>query len=84
MSGRLIVEPRFMGVIEWTDLNGLWLNQFGSIPRLDNPAKWQDWGANLLNLPSIHGIALPDPYQFDDWRRWADRVNEALTSVSLP
>lgn len=69
-------------VIRWTDVMGINLSIYGAIPRLDDPMKWQEWGAALLNNPSIHGIALPDPYQFDDWRRWADRVNEAFASSS--
>lgn len=80
MSYRVILTDG-LTVTQWTDANGLYLDKFGSIPRLDD-GDWQRWGANLLNLPSIHGICLPDPYQFSDWRRWADRVNEALSTLS--
>ena len=76
------VNPENMDILRWTDVTGLNLSGYGVSPRLDDPRDWQAWGASLLNNPSIRGIALPDPYQFSDWRRWADRVNEALSSVS--
>lgn len=76
-----VVEPG-ADVLYWTDATSLNLGKYGCVPRLDDESLWQEWGASLLNNPAIRGICLPDPYQFDDWRRWADRVNEALTSVS--
>ncbi len=78
------IQPgQFQTVQDWTDAMALDLWSLGAIPRLDNAQDWRAWGANLLNLPSIHGILLPNPYQFDDWRRWAERVVEAFDSTSL-
>lgn len=59
----------------------LW--KFGPIPRIYRDDEWREWGAALLALPTLHGILLPDPYQFSDWRRWAERVNEAFSSIQF-
>lgn len=83
MSRVTLIGTRGMSVKQWTDAmaDRLWI--FGPIPRVDRDDEWRAWGANLLNLPSIRGINLPDPYQFSDWRRWADRVVEVFSSIDL-
>lgn len=90
-----IIQPSLGKTVrEWTDQMALDLWRFGAVPRLDHDDEWREWGANLNNvlnaaniaiLPpgSIRSTILPDPYQFTDWRRWAERVVENLASTSL-
>jgi hypothetical protein len=70
-----------MTVRDWTDAMVQNLEQFGNLGRLDHREDWREWGAELLNLPAISGSIIPDPYQFDDWRAWAQRCNENLSVV---
>lgn len=82
MSNITLISPNTMTVKQWTDAmaDRLWI--FGSIPRVDHDDDWKKWGAVLLGLVSIHGINVPDPYQFSDWRRWAERVIGAFASIN--
>lgn len=83
MSTVTLISPHGMSATEWIDAmsDRLWV--FGALPRVDREEDWRTWGAALLNLPAIHGINLPDPYQFKDWRRWAERVIGAFASIQL-
>ena len=67
-----------MSVIQWTDAMTLILVQYGSVPRLDNPDDWREWGRGLLDNVALGDTLLPDPYQFAEWRPWAERVVEVL------
>lgn len=78
-----LISPQGMSAVEWIDAMSDRLWTLGAIPRVSREEDWREWGAALLSLPSIHGILLPDPYQFDDWRRWAERINEAFSSIEL-
>jgi hypothetical protein len=71
-----------MTVKEWTDASQVNLERFGAIPALHTDKDWQSWGASLSNLSSLSGISVPNPYEFSDWRIWAERLNESLASVS--
>lgn len=75
------VLPVGMSVIDWTDSMNLILVQYGSVPRLDNPDDWREWGRALLDNVSLGDTLLPDPYQFAEWRPWADRVVEILDAT---
>lgn len=76
------IDPRDMGVLEWTAAQALDLEQFGSIPQLHNATAWRDWALAVIGLASIGGVVLPDPYDFPDWRSWAIRFNEIMDSWS--
>ena len=76
-----IITPAYMTLREWTDAMCQNLEQFGNLSRLDQREDWREWGAMLLNLPALSGSIVPDPYQFDDWRVWAQRCNENLSVV---
>lgn len=75
------IDPHGMTVTAWTDANQINLERFGAVPALHDAKKWQAWGASLSGLPSISGITVPNPYEFSDWRVWAERLNESLASV---
>lgn len=76
-----IIDPSFLTVRQWMDFMVLNVEQFGNLGRLDDDAKWQAWGAQLLNLPALSGSIVPDPYQFTDWRTWAARLCQTLSEM---
>ena len=39
--------------------------------KLMHPDEWQDWASSLIGDPDFIGLDAPDPYNFDDWREWA-------------
>ena len=39
--------------------------------------QWQPWAMQFLNNTTL-GRNLPNPYNFADWRDWADRFAQAL------
>lgn len=76
------IIPLGLTVQQWTDMNALYLSKFGAIPRVEND-DWREWAVQLLNLPTIHGINIPSPYQYQDWTEWAHAFNLEMQSVSL-
>lgn len=75
------INPQFLTVREWTDFMVPNLEQYGNLGRLDRDEEWREWGVALLNLRALSGSIIPDPYQFDDWRSWAQRCVENLSVV---
>ena len=71
----MITLPDNMELADWADQ--LVLNLDGAIGCLTDLVHWQDWAAQLLNIPSLLGN-LPNPYQFTDWRDWANRLCGAM------
>ena len=71
-----MIWPDGMQVQEWTDKTTLILEKYGAVSRLDDPDRWQDWAARAISLVGLQGNNCPNPYQFDDWRSWAERFNQ--------
>ena len=70
------INPYGMDVIEWTDrINPILINSGsgGFIGRLDDPDKWRDWARSVILINTTWQATAPNPYQFSDWRRWAER-----------
>jgi len=68
----VILNPDYMDVIEWTDR----MSEFfeiggGTTSKLNDPDKWQAWAVNLIGNPDEIGRDAPNPFQFNDWRKWA-------------
>jgi hypothetical protein len=62
-----------MDVLEWTDRMANFTEIGNSTTqKLIDPDKWQDWAMNLVGDPDETGRDAPDPYGFNDWRKWAD------------
>jgi hypothetical protein len=74
----MITMPTNMELTDWASQVVLDLDAFGAFGRLDNPELWQDWGMQFLNNTTI-GRNLPIPYQFTNWKEWAERLVGALT-----
>lgn len=75
------ISPSYMTFRQWADFMVPNLERFGNLGRLAREEEWREWGAALLNLPALSGSIVPDPYQFDDWRKWVQRLNENLAEA---
>lgn len=68
------VDPRFMDVVEWADRMTPIVNQKGGdVGRLLHPEEWQDWARSVILNNQKWQATVPNPYQFKDWRDWAER-----------
>jgi len=77
------VDPRLTKTfVEWSDYMYPTLEQYGAIERVFSDADWQNWGAGLLSLGGIAQLGAPSPYQYNNWKDWADRLNEVLNQGS--
>jgi hypothetical protein len=74
----IITLPTYMSLLDWAAQINLDLDAYGAFGRLDNPEKWQDWGMQFINNTTI-GRNLPNPYYFNDWKEWAERLVGALS-----
>lgn len=74
----IITLPTNMELLDWASQVVLDLDAYGAFGRLQDPARWQDWGVQFLNNSSI-GRNLPNPYGFTDWREWAERLVGSLS-----
>ena len=73
-----MIDPRNMTLRDWSDSVILSVGDAWSFGRLDNESLWQDWGVGFLRAGSFATRAIPDPYEFSDWRDWAMRVYPML------
>lgn len=74
----MILDPRGMGVIQWTDFLNLDIGVHGIVPRLDDATQWREWAAAVNLLPGISRQLPPNPYDFDNWIDWAFRFNDTV------
>ena len=72
-----ITLPTYMSLRDWADQVILDLDPYGTVGRLDDITKWQDWGMQLINNTSLPET-IPVPYYFDDWQDWAQRFCQVL------
>lgn len=73
-----MIDPVNMSLTEWADAVMLTVADTWSFGRLDDENKWQDWAVGIVRAPQYALRVLPDPYQFTDWRDWAERVAPML------
>lgn len=78
MSGVTITRPQGMELRDWADQIILDLDAYGSFGRLNNDAEWQDWAMQYFNNSAL-GRNFPLPYDFKDWREWAERFAQMLS-----
>lgn len=72
-----ITLPTGMSLRDWADQIALDLDPYGALSRLQDETHWQDWGVQFLNNTTL-GRNLPNPYNFNDWKEWAERLSGAL------
>lgn len=78
MSRPHITLPLYMGLVDWANQVALDLDPYGAFGRLDDEKNWQNWGMQFLNNTSL-GRNFPNPYDFPDWREWAERFVQTLS-----
>jgi hypothetical protein len=74
----IITLPTNMELLDWSSQVIIDLDAFGSFGRLEDPDQWQDWGVQFLNNTAI-ARNLPNPYGFNNWKEWAERLVGALS-----
>jgi hypothetical protein len=73
-----MIDPRGMTLIDWVDSVILVVNDAWAFGRVIDENDWQKWALGFLNASPFSTRAVPDPFQFDDWREWAMRVYPML------
>lgn len=75
------IQPKGMEVMEWADkMTPIIINSgaAGDIGRLDDPNKWQDWARGVILSNTNWQSTAPNPYQFSNWKHWADRFLQIM------
>lgn len=72
-----VTLPTGMELRDWADQIALDLDPFGAFGRLDIESNWQNWAMQFLNNMTLREN-FPVPYNFDDWREWAERFCQVL------
>lgn len=71
----MIIDPRPMNVMEWTDRMALLVDKYGLTMKLMAPELWQSWAQNVVELVGLSSAEL-NPYTYDDWLPWAIRFSQ--------
>lgn len=66
-----------MNLRDWADQISLDLDSFGAFGRLNDEGKWQDWAMQFINNTSLNEN-IPNPYNFQEWRDWAERFCQSV------
>lgn len=72
-----VTRPSYISLRDWADQIVLDLDAYGTFGRLDDDTRWQDWAVQLTNNPNLNEN-IPFPYDFQDWRDWAERFCEVV------
>ncbi len=68
-----MIDPIGLTLRDWADSVILDNGDAFSFGKLIDENAWQDWAAAFTVAQPFAQRAVPDPYQFDDWREWAMR-----------
>ena len=71
-----MINPVGMTLREFADGVSFTTPDAWPIPRLDDEEHWQSWATVLLRAYGTQGV--PNPYEFSDWREWAQRAYPML------
>jgi len=74
----MIIDPRNMTVSDWCDSMSYTLEKYGTISRLDDPSKWQDWALGVVSYFDISRQNPPNPLDYTDWQDWAFAFTKAV------
>jgi hypothetical protein len=73
-----MINPVGMTLLQWADAVILAGGDAWSFGKLTDESAWQDWAAGFVRATPFTQRTVPNPYQFDDWREWAQRVYPML------
>jgi hypothetical protein len=71
--------PQGLELRDWADQVILDLDSFGSFAKLMNDEEWKDWAVQFVGNVGLSRYNPPMPYQFDDWKLWAERFVYTLS-----
>lgn len=72
------INPIGMDVIEWANKMVPNLLPYGGfVGKLEDPEQWQEWATGVILLNNEWQGTIPNPYQFTDWKDWAERFLSA-------
>lgn len=72
----MIVRPVGISLQDWADSVALDLGIYGVVGKITDD-DWQSWAIQLCNNVGI-GKNIPNPYQFEQWDEWAQRLCEVF------
>jgi len=73
-----MINPTGLTLRDWADSVVLTVGDAWSFGKLADETEWQPWAVGFVRASPFTQRALPDPFQFDDWREWAMRVYPML------
>lgn len=76
-----IPYPRGMELQDWADGAMSALSNYTSITQLTD-GDWQNWGMFFFNNPQLTILGPPNPFEFDNWVDWAERLTDALNNAA--
>jgi hypothetical protein len=74
----IITLPTHLSLMDWADQISLDLDSKVPVQKLLDNNNWQAWAEQYVLALQIGGNNIPNPYQFEDWRIWADGFCKAL------
>lgn len=74
----IITLPTHMSLMDWADQIVLDLENKVPAQRLNDMGDWQRWAEQFVLAVQLGGNNIPDPYEFESWRDWADGFCKAL------
>lgn len=69
----MIPWPVNMGLLDWADQVAFGLDAALPVQKLMREDEWQDWAASIKTSLAADQKDIPNPYQFSDWKQWAER-----------
>lgn len=73
-----IPDPNGSDLQTWANGVSYALSQYSTISNLSD-GDWRAWGMMFFNNPVLDALTPPNPYAFDDWRQWGERLSESLS-----
>ena len=77
-----MINPYGMTLRDWADAVVLLTEPAWSLGRLDDESDWQNWAVGLVRASPVSQRAPPNPFQFNDWREWAQLAYPMLEGQS--
>lgn len=75
----MITQPVIIGLRDWADQVILDLDNYSPLRRLDDETQWQEWGLQFCVISGLSQKNPPNPYDFTDWRTWAERFVQVVS-----
>ena len=73
-----ITLPTNMRLTDWADQITFDLDNQTSLSKLLDENEWQTWGVQFVTATGISTYNVPNPYQFSEWKPWAEALCKAL------